>query len=354
MNKKSDLLENIVAHFAATLTDGTAKKLIATLEKVPPTPDEALKMLKLFVEKATVEECRTYPLFVAKGAVLQKINAHKLYLTDKDKMGESRHKDFGSYCTLELKMDRSRVYKNIKGARQYAHLVEKAAAPLPTNFHQLEPIISLTPEDALRAWQKTQKVAGDGPIIGSMVKRAVIDLGLRPENSAQRPAAPALTKAQFKSLGARFQLFINLPPTETARRNEMIVELCEFLGVTPPTPPTVAESATVTAVGAAKPGPPPSAEAAVPEAGQPVPVLDTNWQQLKAAKIQRPDEQTLLISFEGKDARQAKIKSTATTCAVVGGYNFDAKTWVYHGTTQAIDAFQSEMRMMLSDGAPPV
>lgn len=328
---KKHILDTLVAHFLGILSDGIAKDLITRLQQVPMTAVEALASLRLFIENATSEENKTYPLFVAKGAALETIKENELYLAEKDKAGESRYKDFGTFCISGLKIDRSRAYKNIRGSRIYAHLLSTGVTPLPKNFNQLEPLIPLSSANSLSAWKKALKQAGDDEVTGRHVKQVVVELGLRSENSTHRAKAPALTKAQFQSMRGKFETLIALPDTEVKRRREIFTELCEIFGLTYP----VADSATNTKGD--------STLGANPELNAKAETPNKNWIEFHQAKLLRPDYETIVVSFDiSGDPRLAGMKAAANEASVQGDFGKShPKAWTYRGPAKQIDAFKA-------------
>jgi hypothetical protein len=337
MKPNIQIIKVLVAFFlSSTNLPDIVRKLLGQLQELPPDPAEALTLLQTFIREAAIVHNQSYPLFVSAGAAYGVIAEQKLYLKLKDKDGEAKYTNFGSFCLAELGTERSRAYRQIKGSKIFSHFLEKKIEPLPENFNQMEHLVPLKESDAARAWKDAVDQSGNAQVTGRKVKQIVQESGLRSEWACARegPTRLRLNSTETKTLREHVMTLIRLADGDTAKRTELVRKICEMLDIELP---AVADSATATGHEAAGADNTPD-------------LNDAQWKPLDAAKICRSEPGVLLLRFTTKsDPRLRSMKTTAVKVGVPGKYNLSQypEAWAFIGDAASLDDLATKLSALL-------
>jgi hypothetical protein len=104
--------------------------------------------------------------FLALGKAFAQIHNSRLYRRDS--------KTFPAYCRNKWRYGKSQVYYLIAASDLVAHL-STIVDILPQHESQVRPLVSLTKDQALSAWQKAVAIAAGKTVTAKLVKTAVAE-----------------------------------------------------------------------------------------------------------------------------------------------------------------------------------
>jgi hypothetical protein len=112
--------------------------------------------------------------FYQSGVALRELRDRKLF--------RSTHRTFEEYARDILGFSRIRLYQLMGAAQVYENIRENVNAPLtslPTTEYQCRPLVKLTEEEQIAAWQIAVEQAGEKTPTSAAVKQAVLEIEQR-------------------------------------------------------------------------------------------------------------------------------------------------------------------------------